>query len=125
MDPVFDALGDSCRRRILVLLTGTELAAGAIVDALNADRSISQPAVSQHLRTLRQAGLVTMRAEGNRRLYAIDPDGISRAHEWLSGLVGVAGPLAAFEQPLDALATEVARGKRTRRGAAIKSKRSA
>lgn len=122
MEAIFDALGDGSRRRILALLAGTELRAGAVVEALNRDQAISQPAVSQHLQALRQAGLVKVRAEGNRRLYAIDPDGIARAQAWLAVLTE---PLAEFEQPLDALATELARGKRTKRPAATKRRRSA
>ncbi|MBF6248198.1 helix-turn-helix transcriptional regulator, partial [Nocardia elegans] len=74
--------------------------------------AISQPGVSQHLKTLRAAGLVTVRAEGTRRLYALDPTGLDTARTWLTTLLD---PLHPFTQPLDALATEVARGKRTRR----------
>src|SRR4051812_44914289 len=110
MGAAFDALGDPTRRTILGLLAGREQPAGAIVAALP---SISQPAVSQHLKVLRDAGLVTVRAEGTRRLYAVDEAGIEGAREWLARL---ADPLAPFAQPLDALATEVARGKRGRRG---------
>src|SRR4051812_33651453 len=111
MGDVFDALGDSTRRQILGLLAGREQPAGAIVAAL---RSISQPAVSQHLKVLRDAGLVTVRAEGTRRFYAVDEAGIDAARAWLTQLVD---PVAPFAQPLDALATEVARGKRARRAA--------
>jgi DNA-binding transcriptional ArsR family regulator len=107
---VFDALGDPTRRRILGLLAGREQPAGAIVAALP---SISQPAVSQHLKVLRDVGLVTVRAEGTRRFYAVDEAGIDAARGWLAR---VADPLAPFAQSLDALATEVARGKRARRG---------
>jgi DNA-binding transcriptional ArsR family regulator len=105
----FDALGDPTRRQILGLLAGREQPAGAIVAALP---SISQPAVSQHLKVLRDAGLVTVRAEGTRRFYAVDEAGIDAARGWLTHLVD---PAAPFAQPLDALATEVARGKRERR----------
>lgn len=73
---------------------------------------ISQPAVSQHLRVLRDTGLVTVRADGTRRFYALDPAGVTAARAWLAAL---AYPLAPFAQPLDALATEVARGRRARR----------
>jgi hypothetical protein len=61
---------------------------------------------------LREASLVTVRIDGARRLYALDPAGISIAQGWLSAL---ANPAAPFAQPLDALATEVARGRRARR----------
>jgi hypothetical protein len=63
---------------------------------------------------LREAGLVTVRAEGTRRLYALDTDGIDAARAWLGRL---ADPLESFTQPLDALATELARGRRARRPA--------
>ena len=74
---------------------------------------ISQPAVSQHLKVLREAGLVTARAEGTHRLYAVDETGVAAARHWLARL---ADPLSQFAQPLDALGTEVARGRRARRG---------
>ncbi|MEO6511426.1 MAG: metalloregulator ArsR/SmtB family transcription factor [Nocardioides sp.] len=105
----FEALGDATRRRILVLLAAGERPAGELVTALRDHLPISQPAVSQHLRTLLDAGLVTVRAEGRRRAYAVDPAGLAGVRTWLAGLE----PLTAFEQPLDALATEVARGRRT------------
>jgi DNA-binding transcriptional ArsR family regulator len=76
---------------------------------------ISQPAVSQHLKVLLDAGLVSVRASGTRRLYALDRAGLDAAQAWLAGLTD---PLGAFGQPLDALATEVARGRKTRRSAA-------
>ncbi|MGY1724010.1 ArsR/SmtB family transcription factor [Blastococcus sp. SYSU DS0533] len=114
MNGTFEALGDRTRRQILELLSSGEQPAGALVQALQGSASISQPAVSQHLRVLREAGLVTVRAEGTRRLYALDPSGIAAAQAWL---VALADPLAAFAQSLDALATEVARGQRARRSA--------
>lgn len=115
MSREFEALGDPVRRRILQHLAGGEQPAGALVEALQARGPISQPAVSQHLKVLRDAGLVTVRAEGTRRLYALDQAGLDVARAWLAAL---ADPLAAFTQPLDALATEVARGKRTRKSVA-------
>ncbi|HEX6023172.1 MAG TPA: metalloregulator ArsR/SmtB family transcription factor [Solirubrobacter sp.] len=107
---VFEALGDPTRRQILELLASGEQPAGAVVEAL----PISQPAVSQHLKVLREARLVNMRAEGTRRLYSIDPAGVDAAQAWLARL---ADP---FRQPLDALETEVARGKRARRTTAAR-----
>ncbi len=109
MDAAFAALGEPRRREILTILSGCELAAGAIVEAMQAIESISQPAVSQHLKVLREAGLISMRAAGTRRLYAVDHDGIDAVVKWLAT---IGDPLGAFAQPLDALATEVARGKR-------------
>lgn len=114
-EAAFDALGEPTRRRIVELLAGGEQAAGAVVAALQAQMAISQPAVSQHLRALREAGLVTVRADGARRLYAVDPDGIEAARAWLAAL---ADPFAGFAQPLDALDTELARGRRAARRAA-------
>lgn len=114
MNAVFEALGDPTRREILELLAAGEQPAGTIVAALQDRGPISQPAVSQHLKVLRQARLVTVRAEGTRRMYAIDEAGINAAQAWLARL---ADPLTSFAQPLDALATEVARGRRARRGA--------
>jgi len=111
MSRVFEALGDPVRRAILELLAGGEQPAGEIVEALQAQTPISQPAVSQHLKVLRDAGLVTARAAGTRRFYALDEAGLDAAQAWLARL---ADPLGAFTQPLDALATEVARGRRSR-----------
>ena len=108
----FDALGDPARRRILELLADGEQSVGTLVTALAAERPMSQPAVSQHLRTLRDAGLVRARADGTRRLYALEPGGIDAAAAWLQRLVDRPAP---FAQPLDALATEVARGRRASR----------
>ncbi len=112
-DPVFEALGDPVRRLIVRLAAAGEQPAGALVEGVQRAHTISQPSVSQHLRVLRDAGLLTVRAEGTRRLYALDPDAVDVAREWLTSLVD---PLAPLANPLDALATEVARGKRERRG---------
>jgi DNA-binding transcriptional ArsR family regulator len=114
VEGAFEALGDLTRRQILELLAAGEQPAGGVVAALQARAPISQPAVSQHLKVLRDAGLVTMRAEGTRRLYALDEAGLDAARAWLTRL---ADPLAPFAQPLDALDTELARGRRARRAA--------
>ena len=112
MTGVFEALGDATRRHVLEVLSAGEQAAGDVVTALQVHGPITQPGVSQHLRVLREAGLVTVRAEGTRRVYAVDAAGLDAARIWLAAL---ADPLAPFEQPLDALATEVARGNRAGR----------
>lgn len=117
---VFDALGDPTRRLVMEVLASGERTAGAVVEAVQAELSISQPAVSQHLRVLREAGLVTVRAEGTRRHYAVDRSGLAAALAWL---VQVGDPAPAFSQPLDALATEVQRGKRSRRAASASTDR--
>jgi len=115
MGGVFEALGDPVRRRILEALAQGEQPAGVVVDAVRAHTPISQPAVSQHLRVLREAGLVRARAEGTRRFYAVDPDALAAPRAWLDRFTD---PLDAFAQPLDALATELARGRRERRSSA-------
>jgi len=105
----FEILGDPVRRRILELLSHGERPAGAVTDAIRAEFGISQPAVSQHLRVLREAGFATVRAEGTRRLYAVDSTPLREVDVWLE-------PFRPFwNQRLDALATELARGKRERR----------
>jgi DNA-binding transcriptional ArsR family regulator len=114
VEGAFEALGDLTRRQILELLAAGEQPAGEVVTALQARAPISQPAVSQHLKVLRDAGLVTARAEGTHRLYALDEAGLEAARAWLTRL---ADPLAPFAQPLDALDTELARGRRARRTA--------
>ena len=114
MSGVFEALGDPVRRLILELLAAGQQPTGALVAALQSRMQISQPAVSQHLRVLREADLVTVRAVGTRRIYALDQAGLGAARAWLARL---ADPLEPFAQPLDALATELARGRRNRRAA--------
>lgn len=109
---LFDALGDPTRRLILELLAAGEQPVGELVAALQGRGPISQPAVSQHLKVLRDAGLVAVRAEGTRRYYGVDPHGLDAARAWLGRL---ADPFASIEQPLDALDTEIARGRRARR----------
>ncbi|MEU6581524.1 metalloregulator ArsR/SmtB family transcription factor [Nocardia sp. NPDC046763] len=111
---IFEALGDPIRRYILELVAGGEQPAGAIVETVRAQASISQPGVSQHLKVLRDAGLVIVRAEGTRRFYALDAEGVETAQAWLASL---GDPLHQLANPLDALDTEIARGKRTGRTA--------
>ena len=106
----FDVLGDPVRRRILELLAGGEQTAGAIGSVIQSEFSISQPAVSQHLKVLRDNGFASVRPDGQRRLYAVDGRGLRDIDAWLAGF-------RQFWRPhLDALATEVARGKRNRKG---------
>jgi len=104
-----DILGDPVRRRILELLATGERPAGAVVEAIKSEFGISQPAVSQHLRVLREAGLATVRAEGTRRLYAVEPDPLREVDRWLDQF------RQYWSARLDALGTELARGKRARR----------
>ena len=107
----FDVLGDPVRRRILELLAEGERPAGDVAAAVGAEFGISQPAVSQHLRVLREHGFATVRAVGTRRLYAVDPGPFDEIEEWLTSL------RRSWEQRLDALGTELARGARARRRA--------
>ena len=105
----FDVLGDPVRRRILELLAAGESTSGAITAIVQAEFGISQPAVSQHLKVLRESGFATVRPEGTRRLYAVDSAPLQEVDVWLD-------PFRHFwEQRLDSLATELARGKRERR----------
>ncbi|MDO0938859.1 metalloregulator ArsR/SmtB family transcription factor [Streptomyces sp. DG2A-72] len=105
----FDVLGDPVRRRILELLASGEQASGEISAVIRDEFGISQPAVSQHLRVLRESGFTSVRAEGTRRLYAVDAAPLREVDAWLERFRGF------WEQRLDALGTELARGKRERR----------
>jgi len=105
----FDVLGNPVRRRIVELLAEGELASGAVTDVVREEFGISQPAVSQHLRVLREHGFAQVRVEGNRRLYAVDSQGLREVDEWLDRF------RRFWSGHLDALATELARGKRERR----------
>ena len=102
-------LGDPVRRRILELVADGERAAGTIGDDVQREFGISQPAVSQHLKVLRESGFLTVRPEGARRLYAIDARGLQDVDEWVGRFRSFWAP------PLAALATEIERGKRDRR----------
>lgn len=105
----FDILGDPVRRRILELLADGEATAGEVTEVVRREFGISQPAVSQHLRVLRDAGFATARAEGTRRIYALRAEALHEVDEWLT-------PFRRFWGPrLAALETEIARGKRARR----------
>ena len=87
-----DALGDPTRRAVLEQLVAGPKPVGAIAAKL----PVSRPAVSQHLRVLKGAGLVTDRAQGTRRLYAVDRKGLEAARRYLDGMWG--DVLDAFER---------------------------
>ena len=108
----FDVLGDPVRRRILELLADGEHSSGAITAVVQEEFGISQPAVSQHLKVLRENGFATVRPEGTRRLYAVEAAPFQELDEWLDHF------RAFWGQRLDSLATELARDKRDRRLAA-------
>jgi DNA-binding transcriptional ArsR family regulator len=105
----FDVLGDPVRRRILELLADGELTAGAVSATIQAEFGITQPAVSQHLKVLRDSGFASVRPEGARRLYAVDAAPFRDLDEWLAHFRRFWG------QRLDSLETELARGRRERR----------
>jgi DNA-binding transcriptional ArsR family regulator len=77
---VFDVLAEPSRRRILDLLQPRECSVGQLVERLE----LSQPAVSKHLRILREAGLVDVRVDAQRRLYRVRPDPLRAMDEWLA-----------------------------------------
>ncbi len=105
----FDVLGDPVRRRILEILSEGEATSGAVCKVIQAEFGISQPAVSQHLKVLRDTGFATVRPEGTRRLYAVNSAPLREIDTWLERFRRYWTP------HLDALATEIARGKRERR----------
>ncbi|MEQ1769238.1 MAG: metalloregulator ArsR/SmtB family transcription factor [Devosia sp.] len=104
----FDVLGDPVRRRILELLAASELASGEVVEVIAQEFGITQAGVSQHLKVLRESGFATVRAEGVRRLYALDPAPLQEVDEWIAHFRGF------WTQKLMALGTEIARGKKQR-----------
>lgn len=113
MSPVeaFEILGDPVRRRILELLSAEERPAGEVASRIEAEFGLTQPAVSRHLRLLRESGFASVRPVGTKRLYALEPDRLDDAGRWLSELRG------QWSQRLDALSTELARGRREARQA--------
>jgi DNA-binding transcriptional ArsR family regulator len=102
-------LGDPVRRRIVEILSRDETSAGDVVAVIGREFGISQPAVSQHLRVLREHGFATVRPDGARRLYALEPGRLTEIEAWLASL------RRSWEHRLDALETELARGARARR----------
>lgn len=106
----FDVLADPVRRRILELLSDGELASGEVVLVIEKEFGITQSAVSQHLKVLRDSGFATVRPEGARRLYSVEATSLREVDAWLERFRHM------WDQPLDALDTEIARGKRARRG---------
>lgn len=105
----FEVLGDPVRRRILELIADGETTSGDVCAVIQQEFGITQPAVSQHLRVLRDAGFATVRPEGTRRLYAVNPGPLRDVDDWLDRF-------RRFWTPhLEALATELGRGRRERR----------
>lgn len=96
-------LGDPVRRRALELMSDGEVPAGALAQVIGSEFGISQPAVSQHLRILRESGFVTVRPEGARRLYAVNPAPLLEVDMWLEQF------RQFWSQRLDALGVELRR----------------
>jgi DNA-binding transcriptional ArsR family regulator len=89
------ALADHTRRRIVETLAGGPLSSGEIASRFE----ISAPAISQHLKTLRAARLVRVRAQAQRRIYELDLDGLDEMSDWVTGVRRFwAGRLAALEE---------------------------
>jgi DNA-binding transcriptional ArsR family regulator len=97
---VLDALGDPTRRAVCERLAAGPRAVGELAAGL----PVSRPAVSQHLKVLKQAGLVVDRAVGNRRVYALDPQGVAVLHQWLDRIWSDA--LTSFKQAVEQPAQE-------------------
>jgi DNA-binding transcriptional ArsR family regulator len=98
VNSTFDVLAEPARRRILDLLRERERPVGELVDRM----SLSQPGVSKHLRVLRDAGLVSVRPEGQRRWYGLRPEALAEVDRWLAPYRKLWGNrLAALERHLD------------------------
>ena len=102
MEAVLQALGDPSRRTLLGILRQHPATAGELAAAL----PIARPGVSRHLRVLREAGLVDVRQEAQRRIYSLRPEPLAEVDAWLEGY------RALWQNRLDALHTEIARGTR-------------
>ena len=105
MDAILQALSDGSRRTVLETLREGPATAGELAALL----PIARPGVSRHLRVLREAGLVDVSKDAQRRVYDLRPEPLAEVDEWLARYRGI------WEQRMDALHTEVARGKRERR----------
>ncbi|MDA8437826.1 MAG: metalloregulator ArsR/SmtB family transcription factor [Propionibacterium sp.] len=104
MDAVLQALADGSRRTVLEILRQHPATAGELAEAL----PIARPGVSRHLRILREAGLVDVRHEAQRRIYSLRPEALVEVDEWLGNY------RALWQNRLDALHTEIAREQRKR-----------
>jgi DNA-binding transcriptional ArsR family regulator len=105
VDQVLHALADGSRRTVLDVLSRGEASAGELAALL----PIARPGVSRHLRVLREAGLVEVRQDAQRRVYSLRPEPLAEVDDWLERYRSL------WEQRFSALHTEVARGKRHRR----------
>ncbi len=105
MDAVLLALADPSRRTVLEILRDHPATAGELAEAL----PIARPGTSRHLRVLREAGLVDVRQEGQRRIYRLRPEALVEVDEWLESY------RALWQNRFDALHTEIARGKKAQK----------
>ncbi|HRP99754.1 MAG TPA: metalloregulator ArsR/SmtB family transcription factor [Terrimesophilobacter sp.] len=105
----FDILSDPVRRRLVELLASGDHSAGTVSGVVEREYGISQPAVARHLRVLREAGFVTVRPDGVRRIYRLEPLVIDQLQDQVNRYRSL------WNQRLDALETEIARGKRARK----------
>jgi DNA-binding transcriptional ArsR family regulator len=106
VDAVLHALSDESRRTMLEALRGGPATAGQLAALL----PITRPGVSRHLRVLREAGLVEVHPDAQRRVYGLRPGPLAEVDQWLSPY------RLLWSQRMDALHTEVARGKRNKEG---------
>jgi DNA-binding transcriptional ArsR family regulator len=104
----FEVLADPVRRRLLELLADTERSSGDMTTVVQTEFGLTQSAVSQHLKVLRESGFATVRIDGARRIYAVNAEPLRDIDAWLDRFRSFWAP------KLEALATEVARGKRQR-----------
>ncbi len=104
MDAVLQALGDGSRRTMLEILRDHPATVTELADAL----PIARPGVSRHLRVLREAGLVSVEQDAQRRIYSLRPEALVEVDEWLEPY------RALWQDRPDALRAEVARGTSTR-----------
>ncbi|MEJ7741301.1 MAG: metalloregulator ArsR/SmtB family transcription factor [Nocardioidaceae bacterium] len=107
MDVVLQALSDTSRRTVLDALSDGPSTVGELAALL----PIARPGVSRHLRVLREAGLVEVRHEAQFRVYSLRPEPLAQVDEWLSHYRSL------WESRMNALHTEITRGKKTRRSA--------
>lgn len=105
VDAVANALGDPTRRMILAMLRAQPMPAGAVAERF----SISRPAISRHLRVLRECGLVVDQQIGRERVYRVELSALVELRTWIDQLVG------GWQHTLDALDTEVRRTGRDRK----------
>ena len=105
MDAVLQALADHSRRVVLEILKDHSASAGELAEAL----PIARPGVSRHLRVLREAGLVEVRQESQRRIYSLRPEALVELDDWLEDY------RAIWQNRMGALHTEIARGKKAER----------